>query len=159
MSSTQLSLQIRLDIGGVTVPLATAINAGTSLPAGTTRGVFITLDQQPGDPPVTVKLGGIVDFIESKLGLGAGSVSGDPGASGVAQALPSGVAFTADNAAQIDVRKFVMNVTSSGVLFAISADVHGADPTKGFVPLPAELASWLSIDSLAVSFTAASKSA
>jgi len=156
MSTTEFSFKVRLKIGDQLVPLASEVVLGEkAAQGGVGSGFLFKLDRLPDDPPVTLKLGEIIGFIEQKLG--SGSLAQNRDLPLLTQAFPTlggPSSFDAKNGVEVAIQSFVINSTDQHSLFSISVDVHGVDPTQGLVPLPAELAKWLRIDALAISFTA-----
>lgn len=158
MSTTRFAFAAKLKIADEIVPLASEFVTGdSSAQDGVDNGFLFKLDLQPGEPPVVVNLGGIIDFVETKLGAGSGSLAQNPGLGTVVQAMPDTVTpatFNAQSGMLVDIRSFEVNSTTAQFLFSISVDIEGADPTVGLIALPPQLASWLRIDSLAIAFTA-----
>jgi hypothetical protein len=158
MSSTNISFGVSLLIGAQSVPLISEVVVGQSASQdGVQNGFLFSLDLTPGDLPPEVNLGDVINFIEQKLGAGAGALQNSSGITALEQVFSSqisGTTFNSSNGAMISLKAFELNSTTSNFLFRISVDVGGADPTQGFIPLPATVASWLSIDNLAISFSA-----
>lgn len=155
MSKTQISFQAKVKIGEEIVPIKSEIVRGSDSADGVQNGFLFKLDIGPDDPPVLVDLGAIVGFIESKLGSSA--LAGNPGVNLLSQAFPGTVTstnFNSQNTTMVEIKSFEINSSDKQTLFSFSMNVEGSDPGKGFVPLPAELSSWLRIDSLAISMTA-----
>jgi len=156
MSTTEFSFKVRLKIGDQLVPLASEIAVGDDAArGGVCNGFLFKLDRLPEDPPVTLKLGEIIGFIEQKLG--SGELSKNPQLPLLTQAIPAlgdSSSFNSKSGLEVAIQSFVINSTSERTLFSVSLEVHGADPKKGLVPLPAELSEWLRIDALSLSFTA-----
>jgi hypothetical protein len=157
MSTTQISFNARLLVGGETVPLASEIVIGDAESQdGVENGFLFKLDVAPGEPPVVVNLGDVIGFVEQQLGAGAGALAGNAGLGELAEAFGSAVAgadaFNAANGTLINIREFTLNSTATRTLFSINVDIQGADPTKGLIALPAQIARWVRIDDLAISF-------
>lgn len=158
MSSTLISFKAKLRIGEQILPLASEVAFGDGdSQDGVKRGFLFKLDLGPGDPPFQIDLGAMIAFIETKLGAGSGSLQTSPGISTLQQIFPgtvSGNNFNSGNSAMVLIKAFEINSTTDEFLFNVSVDVEGADPSKGFIPLPPVLSNWLSIDRLAISFLA-----
>lgn len=157
--TTQFSFQAQLVIDGELVPISTEVTTGAANTSGGVENGFIfTLDYQPGDAPVTVSLGSIIGLIEDKLG--AGSLARNPNFALIEQAFPTSIpgpgAFSSASPLVIAIRAFTLNSSTTKTLFSISIDVSGSDPTVGLIPLPAQFASWLRVETVAISFTATS---
>ena len=157
--SAAFSFKARLLVGSEVVPLASEARIGDAAAQdGTANGFLFRLDLQSEDPPVTIDLGSVVRFVEEKLGAGAGSLAQSPKIAVIQQAFPGIVGGDApldgQNDAEVQIRAFEINSSAAQTLFTISLDVQAADPTAGLIRLPAALASWLTIESLALSFTA-----
>ena len=106
-----------------------------------------------------IALGPLIELIEQKLGAGSGSLQNSNGISTLQQIFPSqvsGTNFNASNTAVLLLRAFEINSSSNNKLFKINVDVDSTDPTKGILPMPAALASWLSIENLSIAFSATS---
>lgn len=163
MSTTDISFRAQFKIGDDTVPLLSELVIGDSASAdGVQNGFLFRLDLGPTDPPVQIDLGAMIAFIEQQLGAGSGSLQNSDGISTLRQIFPGQVSssnFNSGNTTVVQIKQFEINSTTSEFLFKISVDVESTDPTKGIIPLPAVLANWLSIESLAISFSATSKSA
>ncbi len=160
MSTTKFGFKAQIRIGDQIVPVASELVTGdSSAQDGVANGFLFKLDRAPGAPPVVINLGDIIAFVENELGAGAGSLANNPGLATVMNAMPGFFnkgSFNAQNGLQIDLDAFVVNSTAKEFLFSIQVDVEGTDPTTGLIPLPAELASWLRIDNVAISFSATS---
>ena len=159
MSSSAFGFKAKLLIGEQTVPLASEIAIGDSQSSdGVQNGFIFKLDRDSGDPPVTVYLGDVINFIETKLGASDLSSSSDMAL--ITQAFPSLTPsnFNSTNQTMINVYEFSINSSTSEFLFSFNLDVEGSDPSTGLIPLPAELASWLKIQSLSIAFSATTKS-
>jgi hypothetical protein len=163
MSSTNISFRATFRIGDDIVPLLSEIAFGDSQSQdGVQNGFLFRLDLQPNDPPVQINLGALIGFVEQQLGVGSGNLQSSDGISTLQQIFPgtvTGSNFNSNNTTVIEVRQFEINSTSQQFLFKISVDVESSDPTQGIIPLPPTLASWLNIQSLAISFAATTKSA
>jgi hypothetical protein len=155
-----ISFKVRFLIGEEDVPLASELVVGADASqGGTENGFLFRLDLQPTDAPVQLDLGALIRFIELKLGAGAGSLQNSNGISTLQQIFPSvvkGDNFDSKNDAVILIRAFEINSSTSKKLFKINVDVGSSDPSKGFIPLPPAVASWLSIENLSISFSATS---
>jgi hypothetical protein len=159
MSSTAINFKATLLIGEQTVPLASEIAFGDDQSQdGVTNGFLFKLDLQPGDPPVTVYLGDVINFIETKLGASDLSQSPDMGL--ISQAIPSltPANFNSTNQAMVNVYEFSINSTTKEFLFSFNLDVEGTDPSTGLIALPGDLNKWLKIDSISIAFSATSGS-
>jgi hypothetical protein len=159
MSTTKISFKATLLIAGEPVPLASEIVVGDSESEdGVENGFLFKLDRQPDDPPVTINLGAIIGFIEEQLGAGSGSLAKNPNIGLIEQQFAPVVnpnsPFTSANTALVRVKEFILNSTTSQALFSISLDIEGSDPAQGLFSLPGELAGWLTVQSVAISFTA-----
>jgi hypothetical protein len=157
MSTTQISFKAKLKIGEQIIPLASELVSGDAESQdGVQNGFLFKLDLAPNDPAVAVNLGDVIAFIESKLGLGAGSLAKDPRVDLLSSAFPALINksnFTSGNSVIVLIKAFEVNSTTKEFLFSISVDIDVSDPNQ-FNPLPADMASWMSVNSLAVSFTA-----
>jgi hypothetical protein len=159
MSSTAINFKASLLIGEETVPLASEIAFGDSQSQdGVENGFLFKLDRQPGDPPVTVYLGDVIDFIESKLG--ASDLSQSPDMALISQAFPSltPANFNSSNQTLINIYEFSINSTTKNFLFSFNMDVEGSDPSTGLIALPDDLNKWLKIESISIAFSATSTS-
>ncbi|MGL5891064.1 MAG: hypothetical protein ACRC3B_14340 [Bacteroidia bacterium] len=158
MSSTEISFKTSLRIGDQLIPLASEIVLGDSNSQdGVQNGFLFKLDLGENDNPPTLDLGAVINFIENSLGAGSGSMASNQGVSTILGEFPyitqDGEGFNSSNTTQIQVTNFVINSTTNSFLFSISINVVGSDPTVGMIALPAELSSWLKINSMAMSFT------
>ncbi len=163
MSTTKISFGAVLEVGGEPVPLASEIVIGDgNSQDGVENGFLFKLDIPPGSDPVTIDLGAVIGFIEQQLGAGVGSLAQNPGLAELTQAFGAQVAgpttFNSNNDTLVDVREFTLNSTTSKTLFSINIDIHGADPTTGLIALPPEIAQWVRINDLAISFTSVTTS-
>lgn len=157
MSSTAINFKACLLIGGQTVPLASEIAFGTDQSQdGVNNGFLFKLDRQPGDPPVSIYLGDVINFIETKLG--ASNLSQSPDMLLISQAFPSLTPdnFNASNQTIVNIYEFSINSTTKEFLFSFNLDVESSDPSKGLIPLPGDLNNWLKIESLSIAFSATS---
>ena len=159
--STQFSFRARIKVGDQIVPILSEIVVGAGdTQDGVQNGFLFKLDRKPEDPPIFINLGDMIAFIENELGAGVGSLSKNPNLNLIQQAFPDYVGgsnpFTSQNQTQIQIQSFVLNSTTKEFLFSFSVDVMSADPTQGLISLPAELASWVTINNLAISFSATS---
>jgi hypothetical protein len=160
MSSTAINFKAKLMVGEQTIPLASEIVFGDSdSQDGVSKGFLFKLDRAPEDPPVTVYLGDVINFIENKLGSSNLSQNKD-GMALMTQAFPSlnPANFNGSNQTMINVYEFTINSSSTEFLFAFNLDVEGSNPSTGLVPLPPEFASWLRIDNISIAFSATKKS-
>lgn len=161
MSKLDISFKAKLKVGDEVIPLASEIVAGDSQSQdGVENGFVFRLDLGPTDAPVVLNLGAIIELIENKLGAGSGSLQGNSGISTLQQIFPGqvdGSNFNSGNSTLVNLKAFEINSSSSKFLFQISVDISGSDPAQGFLPLPPALSSWLSIDNLAISFSATSQ--
>jgi hypothetical protein len=165
MSKTQISFSAVLNVGEEKVPLLSEIVFGNSASQdGIKNGFLFKLDRQPSDPPVTVYLGDVIDFIENKLGAGAGSLASNPGMAALSPLFQQKTAtidattFNSKNQLLINIYEFTINSTEDEFLFSINIDVEGANPAVGVIALPDELNKWVKINSLGISFSATKKS-
>lgn len=158
MSTTAISFKAKLLIGEQTVPLASEVVFGDGESQdGIKKGFLFKLDRQPFDPPVSIYLGDVIQFIEQKLG--GGDLSQNPQLELVSKAFPSlnSSNFNKDNQTVIDVYEFTINSTQEEFLFSINVNIEGSDPSKGLIEMPAQLADWVRIDNLSISFSATTK--
>ena len=161
MSTTQISFKVKLAVGEQTVPLDSEVMLGSAAD-GVQQGMLFKLDLKAGTPPVTVNIGDIIGLVEEKLGAGTGALASNLGLRQLAQVFGSDTIASSSFNAQnddllVDIQAFTLNSTTDEFLFAISVDLEGSDPTTGLLALPPELASWLKIDNLAISFRATTK--
>ncbi len=159
MSTTTINFKTTLVIGSEEVPLASEVVIGDAQSQdGVSNGFLFKLDRAPFDPPVTIYLGDVINFINIKLG--GGNVANNPGMALISQAFPdmNPGNFNASNQTLINIYEFSLNSTTNEFLFSFNLDVEGADPNQGLVSLPAALSNWLKIESLAISFSATSQS-
>lgn len=158
--SIAISFKARFKLGDEVVPLLSEVVAGAGESEdGTANGFLFRLDLAPGDPPIAIALGALIAFIEGKLGAGGGSLQNSKGISTLQQVFPSQVGakdFDGGNQAVILLRAFEINSSTKNKLFKINVDVDATDATKGILPLPDALASWLSVSSLSIAFSATS---
>ena len=150
-------------VGEQVVPLASEIVAGSGdAEKSVENGFLFKLDRQPGDAPIYISLGDIIHFIENSLGAGPGTLSKNPRLKLMQDAFPEYIngtsPFTSQNGTQILIQSFEINSTKKEFLFSFNIDLMDADPSKGLIALPAELASWVKINNLAISFSATSRS-
>lgn len=160
MSSTAIHFKAKLLIGEQQVPLASEIAFGSDQSQdGIKNGFLFKLDRQPGDPPVTVFLGDVIDFIESKLG--SSDLSQNSNLALLSQAFPNQsftpANFNKSNQTMVNIYEFSIN-SGEDFLFSFNLDVEGSDPTKGLIALPGDLNNWVKINSLSISFSATSAS-
>jgi hypothetical protein len=159
MSSTAINFKASLLIGEQTIPLASEIAFGDSQSQdGVENGFLFKLDRQPGDPPVTIYLGDVINFIETKLG--ASDLSQSPDMALITQAFPSltPANFNSSNQTMINVYEFSINSTTKNFLFSFNMDVGGSDPSTGLIALPDDLNQWLKIENISIAFSATSTS-
>jgi hypothetical protein len=158
MGTTTINFKTTLVLGEERVPLASEIVVGdTQSQDGVEKGFLFKLDREPFDPPVTVYLGDVINFINTKLG--GGDVATNPGMALISQAFPSldAANFNADNQTLINIYEFSLNSTTNEFLFSFNLDVENSNPTTGLIAMPPIFASWLRIDSLSIAFSATSK--
>lgn len=159
MSVTTINFKTTLLIGEESVPLASEIVFGDSdSQDGVNKGFLFKLDRAPFDPPVTVYLGAVIDFINTKLG--GGDVASNAGMALISQAFPglNQSNFNAGNQTLVNIYEFTLNSTTDEFLFSFNLDVENSNPNQGLIPLPAVLSDWVKIESLAISFSATGKS-
>lgn len=159
MSTTTINFKTTLLIGGESVPLASEIVTGDSdSQDGVNKGFLFKLDRAPFDPPVTVYLGEVINFINSKLG--GGDVASNAGMALISQAFPAlnQSNFNAGNQTLVNIYEFSLNSTTDEFLFSFNLDVENSNPNQGLIPLPSVLSNWIKIESLAISFSATGKS-
>lgn len=159
MSTTTINFKTTLLIGGQNVPLVSeAVLGDGDSKDGVSKGFLFKLNRAPSEPPVTVYLGDVINFLMTKLGCG--DVSSNPGMALISQAFPSltPANFNPGNQTLINIYEFSLNSTTSEFLFSFNLDVENSDPNAGLIPLPSLLSSWLKIESLAISFSATRKS-
>lgn len=159
MGTTTINFSATLLIGSQDVPLSSELVLGADgSQDGVTNGFIFKLDREPFDPPVTVYLGNVIDFINNKLG--GGDVSTNPGMQLISEAFPgiNSSNFNADNQTLIDIYEFTINSTTNEFLFSFNLNVESSDPNTGLIPLPAALSGWLNIESLSISFSATTRS-
>jgi hypothetical protein len=156
MSTTQISFRARVNIGGESVPIVSEIVRGADASAdGVSKGFLFKLDLGPNDPPVEIPLGAIIGFIEDKLGAGAGSLAGNAGLATLSRAFNvSGSNFNRSNNAVVKLKSFEVNSSDGAFLFSFSLDAAPKDPAAPFLPLPGDMAGWLKVERLAISFQA-----
>lgn len=159
MSTTEISFSAKLKLGEQVVPLRSEIVVGDAASQdGVEKGFLFMLDLAPGDLPVVVNLGDVIGFVEEQLGAGTGSLAGNSGISMLTDEFGSGVAsadtFNSRNDTLVNIREFTLNSTTSSTRFSFSVDVESSDPTAGLIALPGDLAEWVRIQSLAISFSA-----
>jgi hypothetical protein len=161
--SLGISFKARLKLGDETVPLASEVVFGADKSQdGAQNGFLFRLDLGPNDPPVAIALGALIKFIEKELGAGTGALQNSKGIDTLKDAFPKQVSkdnFDCANPAVILIRAFEINTTTKNKLFKINVDVGSTKPDEGFLPLPAVLASWLSIVNLSIAFSATRSSA
>jgi hypothetical protein len=159
MSNTAINFKASLLIGEQSVPLASEIAIGdTQSQDGVNNGFLFKLDRQSEDPPVTIYLGDVINFIETKLGASDLSQSPDMGL--ITQAFPSLTAanFNSSNQTMVNVYEFSINSSTKEFLFSFNFDVEGSDPSTGLIALPGDLNNWLKIESLSIAFSATTSS-
>ncbi|MFZ6708067.1 hypothetical protein [Undibacterium sp. TC9W] len=156
---TTINFKTTLVIGEQDVPLASEIVLGQSdSQEGASNGFLFKLDREPFDPPVTIYLGDVINFINTKLG--GGDVSSNSGMALISQAFPNmnPANFNASNQTLVNIYEFSLNSTTKEFLFSFNLDVEGSNPDVGLIALPPVLSNWLKIESLAISFSASSQS-
>lgn len=168
MSSTVINFKARLLVGAgqqgyqTLIPLASEIVFGNSdAKDGVDNGFIFKLDRQPNDPPVTIYLGDVIQFIKTKLDGGDLSQT-TPQTQLISAAIPSvtpGGNFNETDQTVVNIYEFTINSSKTEKLFSFNMDVEGAAPHTSFLPLPPELSSWLTIESLSVNFSATKKAA
>lgn len=159
MSNTAFQFKATLKLGDQIIPLLSeAADGGAQSQDGVTNGFLFQLNRLPTDPPVTLRLGDVIDLIENKLG--ASPLISQPGFGLITQAFPSFTAtnFNAQNSTLIDVYEFTINSTTKQVLFSFNLNIAGSDPANGLIVLPPVLNTWLKINQLAVCFSATGSS-
>lgn len=159
MSTTTINFKTTLVIGEEQVPLASEIVLGDgNSQDGVDKGFLFKLDREPFDPPVTIYLGDVINFINTKLG--GGDVSTNPGMALISQAFPdmNPDNFNASNQTLVNIYEFSLNSTTKEFLFSFNLDVENSNPDVGLIALPPVLSNWLKIESLAISFSATSQS-
>lgn len=159
MSSTVISFKANLAIGEQNVPLASEIAFGdTQSQDGVNNGFLFKLDRQANEPPVTVYLGDVIGFIESKLG--AANLAQSPDMALITEAFPSLTpdSFTSTNQTLVNIYEFSINSTTREFLFSFNLNVEASDPSKGLIALPDDFCEWLRIGSLSIAFSATSTS-
>lgn len=157
--STEISFKAKVKVGGEIVPIASEIVFGADESQdGVQNGFLFKLDLEKGDPPVSVNLGNVIQFVEEKLGAGTGNLAKNPALPMLTQAFGSSVAsggtFNASNPTLVNIYEFTINSSATKKLFSFNIDIAGADPTKGLIALPGELAKWVKIETLSISFSA-----
>ena len=159
MSSTAISFNARIRIREEIIPIKSELVFGDEASEdGVTNGFIFTLDYEPGDDPVQIDLGAIINFIESSLG--AGDLSTNPGISELTQAFPGQVSpstFNSSNTTQILIREFTLNSSDKETLFSFNIDMQGSNPEVGLIALPAELNKWIKIKDLGIAFSATTR--
>lgn len=155
MSTTNVNFKAQIRVGTQIVPLVTEIVVSGDSSTGVTKGFLFKLDRAPFEAPLSIYLGDVVAFIEKELAAGVGSLAKNTNMSFITSAIPSLTLanFSAGDQTVLDVLEFSINSSTSGTLFSINLDVVGSDPTMGLIELPSELASWLKIENLSLSFS------
>ena len=159
MSTTIINFKTTLLIGEESVPLASEIVLGdTSSQDGVDKGFLFKLDRQPFDPPVTVFLGNVINFINVQLD--GGDVSTNPGMALISEAFPDldPENFNSGNQTLVNIYEFSLSSTTNEFLFSFNLDVENSDPNTGLIALPSIFSSWLNIQSLSISFSATTQS-
>ena len=147
-SSLQIKIGTQLAVGpgGSSVPVAAVLDrtaGGTALQFG--------LDLAPGDPPVRLALGEIIDFVETQIG--AGGLGAAANGDAVREALPAvGGDLSPTNTTQVELRTLSFGTSPAGTSFAISVAIVGATAEDPAIGLPADVAGWLSVQQIAVDF-------
>lgn len=159
MSSTAINFAARIRIGDQIIPVRSEIVFGdTESSDGITNGFIFTLDYLPGDDPVQINMGDIINFIETQLG--SGDLSQNPGMAELQQAFPGVITpstFNSSNTTQVLIKEFTLNSSDSQRLFSFNIDITGSDPDTGLIALPGELNDWIKINNLGISFSATTK--
>lgn len=163
MSSTTVSFSTTLLVGDQSVPLYSEVVVGdTNSQDGVENGFIFKLNLDSSNEPVSIYLGNVINFIETNLG--GGNLSENSGMQLITDAFATidspinASNFNSENENPIDLYEFTINSTTSSFLFSINIDIEAADPSSGLISLPEELASWLNIECLSISFSASSKS-
>lgn len=160
MSSTVINFAARIRIGEQIIPIKSEIVFGdTESQDGITNGFIFTLDYKPGDDPVQIDMGEIINFIETTLG--GGNLAVNPGIAELSQAFPGQVSpstFNSSNTTQVLIKEFTINSSNKEKLFSFNIDVQGSNPEVGLIALPAELNKWIKVKDLGISFSATTKS-
>ena len=158
MSTTTINFKTTLLIGEEEIPLITeAVIGDQASQDGVENGFLFKLNRDSSDPPVTVYLGDVIQFIETKLG--GDNLSQNEGMALISQAFPSlnPDNFNSENQTLINIYEFTINSTTSEFLFSLNLDIEGSDPSTGLIELPGALASWLKIENLSIAFSADKK--
>ena len=158
MSTTSIKFKVTLLVGSEEIPLITeAVIGDDNSQDGVENGFLFKLDRDSSDPPVTIYLGDMINFIETKLN--GGDLSQNPNMSLITQAFPSLTAsnFNSNNQTLINIYEFSLNSSSSEFLFSFNLDVQGSDPSTGLIEMPGVLANWLKIENLSIAFSAEKK--
>lgn len=163
MSSTAISFNTTLLVGEQSVPLYSELVMGDSgSQDGVENGFIFKLDLDSNNEPVTVYLGDVINFIQTNLD--GGDLSENSGMSLITEAFATiddpidAENFNSGNQQLINLYEFTINSTTSSFLFSVNIDIQASDPSSGLIELPDELASWLKIECLSISFSATSKS-
>lgn len=156
MSTVDVSFKAQIKVGDQIVPIATEVVDSSDSSTGVNKGFLFKLDLAPFQAPVSVYLGDIVDFIENKLGAGAGSLAGNSNISAVSQVIPSLSAnnFKSGDQTMLDVYEFSINSSTQSFLFSFNLDVLSANPAGGLINLPSEFSQWLKIENISITFSA-----
>jgi hypothetical protein len=159
MSSTVINFAARIRVGDQIIPVKSEIVFGdTESSDGITNGFIFTLDYLPGDDPIQINMGDIINFIETQLG--SGDLSQNSGMAELQQAFPGVVTpstFNSSNTTQVLIKEFTLNSSDSQRLFSFNIDITGSDPSTGLIALPGELNDWIKINNLGISFSATTK--
>jgi hypothetical protein len=166
MSVFDLNFTAELLIGGQQIPLASEIVISSNASDGVASGFIFKVNREVGDGPVSIYLGDMIDFIEKKLD--GGTLASNPGVSDIIQKSFNSTAqpgmapidagnFNSSNQAVINIYEFSINSSSEQFLFSLNLDISDSDPTKGFLPLPADVAKWLKVENLSITFSATKK--
>lgn len=155
MGKTDINFKVTLLVGEQEIPLMSEIVTGASdSQDGVENGFLFKLNRESSDPPVTVYLGDMIHFIETKLS--GGDLSKNPQMALISKAFPSldPGNFNSQNQALVNIYEFTINSTTSEFLFSINIDIEGSDPSKGLIEMPGVLANWLKIENVSIAFTA-----
>ncbi|WP_057937840.1 hypothetical protein [Algoriphagus resistens] len=160
MGSTAIRFSARVRIREEIIPIKSELVFGNEASEdGITNGFIFTLDYEPGDDPVQIDLGAIINFIETALD--GGNLSTNPGMAELTQAFPGQVSpstFNSSNTTQVLIREFTINSSDREKLFSFNIDIQGSDPEAGLIALPAELNNWIKIKDLGIAFSASTRS-
>lgn len=160
MSSTKFSFKAKVKVGGEVIPLASEVAFGdTSAENGVKNGFIFKLDQKEDDDPVRIDLGAIIKFVSEKLG--GGNLAENPGVTTLKEIFPKEIngddGFDSSNSTVIEIKAFLINSSKKEKLFSINVSITGSNPDKGLISFPEEVADWLKIKNLGISFSAKKK--